>query len=380
MKRKKLTIQVLPLLLTVCLLMAGCGSTSSGAKDVQKAANASSPTQSSQEESSSNKSIADAPILSEAPVRTASSFPDYSGSPYAVINDNIPEFTESDLNASESYEIYGELDSLGRCTACVAMIGRDLMPTEERGSIGSVRPTGWHTVKYDNVDGKYLYNRCHLIGYQLTAENANKKNLITGTRYLNMEGMLPFENLAADYVKETGNHVLYRVTPIFNDQNLLASGVHMEAQSVEDNGDGVMFNIYCYNIQPGISIDYATGESHLAETVPAQNETPSVAEPQQTNEPVVEENTDSGLQNDQPEPAAVQETAPAAAPEQEEDTVSENVSGSTSTYVLNVNTGKFHNPTCRDLDKMSPENAAEFNGTRSEAIAQGYSPCGHCNP
>ena len=189
--------------------------------------------------------------------------PEFDGStPYVIINDNQPGFSEDDLT-TKSYEAYGELDYLGRCTTAMACVGKDIMPTEERGSIGQVKPTGWHTVKYDIVDGKYLYNRCHLIGYQLTGENANKQNLITGTRYMNVDGMLPFENMVADYVKETGNHVLYRVTPVFLDDNLLASGVQIEAYSVEDNGEGICFNVYVYNAQPGIEIDYATGESSL---------------------------------------------------------------------------------------------------------------------
>lgn len=186
--------------------------------------------------------------------------PEYSGEPYVVINDNIPGFSETEIT-DQSFEQYNELDSLGRCGTAIASIGRDLMPTEERGSIGQVKPTGWHTVKYDNVDGKYLYNRCHLIGYQLTAENANQLNLITGTRYMNVDGMLPFENMVADYIKETGHHVLYRVTPVFDGDNLLASGVQMEALSVEDNGEGISYNVFVYNVQPGINIDYVTGES-----------------------------------------------------------------------------------------------------------------------
>lgn len=191
------------------------------------------------------------------------SIPAYSGQAYVVLNDNEPIFTDSDMTTA-SYERYAPLDALGRCGTAQASIGLDLMPTQERGSIGSVKPTGWQTAKYDFVDGKYLYNRCHLIGYQLTAENANRQNLITGTRYLNVTGMLPFENMVADYIKETGNHVLYRVTPIFAGENLLASGVVMEAKSVEDSGEGICFHVYCYNVQPGVEIDYATGENRLA--------------------------------------------------------------------------------------------------------------------
>ena len=182
--------------------------------------------------------------------------------PYVIINNNMPDFSEEEIT-TKSFEKYSELDELGRCGVAYANIGIDTMPIEERESIGQIKPTGWHTVKYDCVDGKYLYNRCHLIGYQLTAENANEKNLITGTRYMNVEGMLPFENKVVEYIKETGNHVLYRVTPIFKDNNLVASGVQMEAKSVEDNGEGILFNIFVYNNQPNIEIDYLTGDSKL---------------------------------------------------------------------------------------------------------------------
>ena len=190
------------------------------------------------------------------------SVPEYSGSEYIIINDNVPEFAESDFT-TESFEEYSELDSLGRCGVAFANIGQDLMPTEERGSIGYIKPSGWQTVKYDIVDGKYLYNRCHLIGYQLTGENANPNNLITCTRNMNASVMVKFENDVADYIKETGNHVLYRVTPVFVGDNLLASGVQIEAESVEDKGEGIQFNVYIYNVQEGISIDYKTGESSL---------------------------------------------------------------------------------------------------------------------
>lgn len=189
---------------------------------------------------------------------------EYEDAPYIVLHDNVPSFTQEELNR-EPYEQYSELDYLGRCGAATAMISQELMPVEERGSIGQVKPTGWHTVKYDVVDGKYLYNRCHLIGYQLTGENANVKNLITGTRFLNVKGMLPFEDMTAAYIKYTGNRVLYRVTPIFEGENLLASGVQMEAMSVEDGGRGICFNVYICNAQPGVLINYANGESCLAQ-------------------------------------------------------------------------------------------------------------------
>lgn len=188
------------------------------------------------------------------------SIPAYSGQAYVAVNGNRPFFTEPQYTET-SYETYSPLDPLGRCGPAEANVGQDLMPTENRGAIGSVKPTGWQVSKYDFIDGKYLYNRCHLIGYQLTAENANRQNLITGTRYLNVIGMLPFENMVADYVKETNNHVLYRVTPLFDGEDLVAKGVLMEAWSVEDGGEGVCFNVYCYNVQPGVTIDYATGDN-----------------------------------------------------------------------------------------------------------------------
>lgn len=191
---------------------------------------------------------------------TMKDIPEYFGEPYVVLQDNWPDFDAGDLT-TEAFETYSELDELGRCGAACANICLDIMPAEPRGEIGQVKPSGWHTVKYDCVDGKYLYNRCHLIGYQLAGENANRQNLITGTRYLNVMGMLPFENMVDDYVEETENHVLYRVTPVFEGDNLLASGVQMEAFSVEDDGEGVCFNVYVYNVQPGVGIDYATGES-----------------------------------------------------------------------------------------------------------------------
>ena len=193
------------------------------------------------------------------------SIPEWDGvTAYVEINDNIPFFTDEEI-VMESYESYGELDGLGRCTVAIACVGTDIMPSDDRGSISSVDPTGWQSVQYDFVSGKYLYNRCHLIGFQLTGENANKQNLITGTRFLNINGMLPFEDMIADYVKETGNHVMFRVTPIFESDNLVASGVLMEAISVEDDGEGICFCVYAYNNQPGVVIDYATGDSHPAE-------------------------------------------------------------------------------------------------------------------
>ena len=275
--------------------------------------------------------------------------PAYSGTPYTEVNGNKPYFTEADLT-TQSFEIYSELDSLGRCGVAYANVGQDLMPTEPRGEIGAVKPTGWHTVRYDDlVDGKYLYNRCHLIGFQLTGENANTKNLITGTRYLNIEGMLPFENMVADYVKENGNHVMYRVTPIFEGDNLLANGVLMEGYSVEDKGAGVSYCVFAYNVQPGIEIDYATGESKLADSAQQEEQKTATVTPTPSPEP------------EKQEPATGSETSQAD-------------------YILNTNTKKFHYPTCSSVNDMKEKNKQEFFGTRDEAISNGYSPCGRCKP
>lgn len=301
----------------------------------------SEPDSSVAESSEPQQSVTESEVPeSTTPIIDLASVPAYSGSPYVEINGNVPDFTDADLTTT-SFETYSSLDSLGRCGVAYANIGTDLMPTEDRGSIGQVKPSGWHTVKYDCVDGKYLYNRCHLIGYQLTAENANIKNLITGTRYLNVEGMLPFENMVADYIKETGNHVLYRVTPVFEGNNLLASGVLMEAKSVEDNGDGILFNVYCYNVQPSVTIDYTTGDSALVGGT--ATETP-------TQEPAV---------TTQPETPSI---------------------SSDTTYILNVSSKKFHYPDCSSVDQMSESNKKEYSGSRDDLIAQGYDPCKRCNP
>lgn len=268
--------------------------------------------------------------------------PAYSGQPYAVVNDNKPYFTDADLTAV-SFETYSDLDSLGRCGVAYASVGKDLMPTEERGAIGQVKPSGWHTIKYDNVDGKYLYNRCHLIGYQLTAENANEKNLITGTRYLNVQGMLPFENMVADYVKETGNHVLYRVTPVFEGNNLVASGVLMEAESVEDKGAGVLYCVYIYNVQPGIEINYANGDSSASQSASTASQ--------------------------QSAQAATQAATQAASQQ-----------ATTETYILNTNTKKFHRPSCASVKQMKESNKKSSSESRDAIIAAGYDPCKKCNP
>ncbi len=240
-----------------------------------------------------------------------------------ILNDNVPEFAPEEIT-TESFESYSELDYLGRCGMAFACIGEDIMPTEERESIGQVKPTGWQIAKYDIVDGKYLYNRCHLIGFQLTGENANEKNLITGTRGMNVEGMLPYENLVDDYIEETGNHVMYRVTPVFEGMNLVAHGVQMEALSVEDGGAGVSFNVFVRNIQPGIEIDYSDGSSRL-----------------------IEDNKNDGVARE---------------------------------YVLNTNSKKIHYPQCSSVYDIGKNNKKIYTGTIEELINKGYKPCGICKP
>ncbi|MBE6817197.1 MAG: hypothetical protein E7520_05800 [Ruminococcaceae bacterium] len=247
---------------------------------------------------------------------------EYNEDAFCVVNDNVPQFSADEIT-TDSFEEYGDLDPLGRCTVCTASIGKDLMPTEKRGAIGMVKPTGWHTVKYDGIDGNYLYNRCHLIGFQLTGENANTRNLITGTRYMNTEGMLPFENEVAEYVRRTKKHVMYRVTPDFRGRELVARGVQIEAYSVEDKGRGVSFNVYCYNVQPGIEIDYATGESKKLKTA---------------------------------------------------------TQSASSAYILNTNSKKFHRPSCKLAKDISDKNKKNYSGSREELINRGYKPCGSCKP
>ena len=282
-------------------------------------------------------------------VESVEDVPEYSGEPYVEINDNRPDFTEEELT-TESYEDYSSLDALGRCGEAEACIGEDLMPTEERESISVVIPTGWENQEYEIVDGGYIYNRCHLIGFQLTGENANEKNLITGTRYMNTEGMLPFENMVAEYVHETENHVMYRVTPVFEGDDLVASGVQMEAESVEDGGEGICFNVYVYNVQPQITINYATGENWETENRDADAGSGGAAG----------ETAGSGTGSS--------DDKGGDGTEEEE------------TYILNTNTHKFHRPDCSSVQDMKEKNREEFTGMRADLIADGYEPCGRCRP
>ncbi len=338
---------------------------------------------------------------------TLESIPEFSGTPYIAINGNVPYFTQEEIT-NTSFEFYSELDSLGRCGFAIASIGTDIMPTEDRGNIGSIKPSGWHSVKYDHVDGKYLFNRCHLIAFMLAGENANEQNLITGTRYMNTQAMLPFEDMVHDYVVETQNHVMYRVTPIFKGNNLVASGCLMEGYSVEDEGDGILFCIYAYNAQPGVTIDYATGQSSLeGSALP----TPDPAAPQfilntsskkihMANCSQVDRIKDEnklefsgnianllaegytkcqscfeGNTTSSPEPTIAPTLTPTPAP-----TATSTAAPEKYDYVLNTNSKKFHLPSCSQADKIKDENKSLHIGTRDELINSDYSPCGICKP
>lgn len=310
------------LLFSLFASLAGCGG-------AEATASGSAPTPVSGHEVS--ETVSESALSESAGEIDIADIPEYSGSPYVEVSGNVPSFTDADL--SSPAETYTPLDSLGRCGSAMAIVSLETMPTEERGSIGMVKPSGWHTVRYDDlIADRYLYNRCHLIGYQLTGENANERNLITGTRHLNVEGMLPFENEVADYVERTGNRVLYRVTPVFVGGELVARGVQMEARSVEDGGVGVSFNVFCHNVQPGIEIDYGTGESRRSQTA-----------------------VDAGGSDS-------------------------DVHSEGTAYILNIDSGKFHLPDCPSVGKMADHNKRDIACAYDEMIANGYSPCGNCRP
>ena len=284
----------------------------------------------------------------------AEDIPEYDGDPYVEVEGNDPDFTKAETT-DDAFEDYDPLDDLGRCTVATACIGLETMLTEDRGSISSVHPTGWHSVKYDWVDGKYLYNRCHLIGFQLTGENANERNLITGTRSMNVDGMLPFENEVADYVEDTGNHVMYRVTVIYaDDDDLVAQGVQMEAESVEDKGRGVCFNVFVYNVEDGVEIDYDTGESQPDGTVSSLQTSTGKAGGGSSYG-----SSGSGGGGNHKSHAGSQANC---------------------AYIANANSKKLHYPDCSSVDQMSEHNKVYLNCTRQQALAQGYDPCKRCNP
>lgn len=309
------------LLLLLISALAGCG----GAAPTVSGSAPAAP--SSGHEVS--EAVADSAPSEAAGASDIADIPEYSGSPFVEVSGNIPSFTDADLSAPA--EAYAPLDPLGRCGSAMAIVSRETMPAEERGSIGMVKPSGWHTVRYDDlIADRYLYNRCHLIGYQLTGENANERNLITGTRHLNVEGMLPFEDQVADYVERTGNRVLYRVTPVFVGGELVARGVQMEARSVEDGGAGVSFNVFCHNVQPGIEIDYETGESRRSHTA-----------------------VDAGGSDS-------------------------DVHSEGTAYILNIDSGKFHLPGCPSVARLAERNGLDTVSTFEEMVCAGHSPCAIC--
>ncbi len=382
-----------------CMVATGCGNTEALSQEQEKeivttvtesetAVTTVSESETSDTESEATNEPAAQSVQTQPSTEVTISvadIPAYAGDPYVTINDNEPQFLETDL-ATSSYEYYSDLDDLDRCGVVYACIGTDLMPTEERGNIGSVKPSGWHTVKYDIVDGKYLYNRCHLIGYQLSGENANINNLITGTRYLNVEGMLPFENMVADYVKETGNHVLYRVAPVFEGNNLVASGVQIEAQSVEDQGEGILFNVYCYNVQPGVTIDYATGDSTLAENAEAQSNAATSNDGASQQNAVTQSNAATSNEAASQQETTTQDgTAVQGAEENSSDHATDasgaavsndtGAGGSGSVMVWKSATGsKYHSN--NHCGNMNPDNATQI--TEEEAIREGLGKCKKC--
>lgn len=337
LKLRKTAAITLCELLAIATIFTGCAS--ANLSDTEAAGHAAGAVVADEDSSGAlgSKDKVDGPqedLVNNNSYVSLDAIPAYDGKAYVAVNNNEPFFTDSDMTTT-AFENYSDLDSLGRCGVAYVNICKDIMPTEERGKIGMIKPSGWHTVKYDVIKDRYLYNRCHLIGYQLAGENANPKNLITGTRYLNVEGMLPFENLVADYVNNTGNHVLYRVTPMFSDSNLVANGVLIEAKSVEDNGGGILFNVYCYNVQPGVGINYENGDSWLDGTTGSAS---------------------SGSDSSAAENSAAD-------------------SSNSETMVHITATGKkYHRAGCRTLKKSDTE------VTLDEAKSMGLSPCGICNP
>lgn len=297
--------------------------------------------------------------------------PAFEGSPYVYVNGGDPTFTDEQLAAEAGSERYGELDELGRCTTAFAVVGPETQPTEERGSIGEVRPSGWQMAKYDFVEGKYLFNRCHLLGYQLTGENANPQNLITGTRYLNVQGMLPFENAVADYVDATGNHVRMAVIPVFEGSELVARGVQMMAESVEDGGDGVAFNVFCYNVQPGVVINYGTGDSM------AEGDATPLPDVKGGDDASGSESADGGA-SDGAGATGLAATGDSGASEKGADDADEGKG--VADYVLNTNSKKFHRPDCSSVKQIKDKNRKDVKDTRENLIANGYDPCQRCNP
>lgn len=352
--KKRLLLPIIALMLIVAVSLVSCSALDGILGQLTTTeATTTAPVTTTAQVTTTAPATTTTPITTTAPVTTTpptpdvgyvdiNSIPPYTGSPFIYINGGEPEFSDGEIT-TKSYEFYSQLDQLGRCGVTHACLGKDLMPTESREDIGSVSPSGWryngksnnNRYSTDLVEGGYVYNRCHLIGFQLAGENANEKNLITGTRYLNIEGMLTFENMIADYIKETNNHVVFRVTPIYNGDELVPRGVHMEAYSVEDEGDGICFNVYSYNVQPGIEINYQTGENWLSDEQPPEN-----------NDNIV-----------------------TVAPSQNQ-----------ATYILNTNSKKVHKETCRYATDINEANKQVYTGYLQDLINNGYTACGTCDP
>ncbi len=290
--------------------------------------------------------VCSACTFSSKPVVQIDNLPEYTDRPSVEINNNIPNFTDKEKQNTKTFEKYSRQDALGRCGTAFANLAPELMPTKPRGSISSVKPTGWVQNEYVFIEDGHLYNRCHLIAHSLAGEDDNKRNLITGTRYMNTKGMLPYETKVLDYIRSTSNHVLYRVTPHFKEKNLLADGVQMEAWSVEDNGEGICFNVYCFNVQPGVMITYANGQNRADGTIKVYGNSKTSGNKKSTI------------------------TAGKKSASQKE----------SGTYILNTSRLKFHKPSCNSVKTMNPDNKEKFTGKRSELIAKGYEPCGNCKP
>ena len=369
----KLRSLLLTLFITSSLFLTGCSTNDSASKHTTTTITQEKKTEQIvkpqeyliQKEKPKNKPTIVAPVID------IKSIPEYTDKPFVPINNNTPFFLSTDL-VTESFEHYSNLDTLGRCGFAFANIGKDIMPTTKRESISHITPSGWKSVEYDNIEGNYLYNRSHLIGFQLSGENANDKNIITGTRFFNVNGMLPFENMVADYIKETNNHVLYRVTPIFENDNLIANGVLIEAKSVEDNGQGVLFNVFVYNVQPDITIDYKTGDSHLTNPVSNNNDVTT----NKVNESI--ENTSDSTKNTEYKDTTSSNNTVSNSNVVENDYSEETTSHIHTTYVLNTDSKKIHLPSCRTIKKLKPSNRAESDAPISEIKAQGYTPCKVC--
>ena len=364
--KKIFSIIALLFLLAVCSMAMGCDLTdssddaaSSGEK-TEQAADATEDNEATEDENRDAQDEQDPADSEESSAEGSHAIdpdklPEWDGEPSIEINGGDPSFTDSELSAikKQTEEDLSALDDQGRCGDVSACVSSETMPEGERDSIGMIRPAGWHLVKYDFVEGKYLYNRCHLIGWQLTGLNAEERNLITGTRYLNVDGMLPYENQVADFAESSDLHVAYRVEPVYKGDELIARGVHIEAESIEDKGESLAFNVYCYNVQPYVDIDYKTGEST------ADSDAPDSAESSDSS--ANQSGSSSGSGSSQNAGAGSQDSTE-------------------QTYILNTNTKRYHLQGCRSLSQMKDKNKRTFHGSKKELSRMGYQPCGNCNP